>query len=493
MHKVADSLYLDHSFVERVVYGPARSLFEVTMEGVWLSTPNLQSFLMDPSRAGDFYVPRTDPDTLLLRIITRQSLSRQPYSQDVWMDILAVMCTEPFLDLDISKIAFVLGVAPSVVESAVLGPTKSLFRVEDGGRVRFSTPDLASFLSDPKRAGQFSIPPNKCATLYTSILSRPPPTDPSQAYSHDVFLNVLAVVSTWEDGLTVPQIAALLDIDPSEIDVVVSGNPRPLFGKQGDRICFSNNGFAKFVSNHTHAGQFFVSGAIIDNIFTRILSRTPTNPSQAYSRDVLVGVLAVVRDWEMDLTVSEIADVLNVDPSMVNNVIQFGSSLFSKSDSDMISFSSTAFAEFISDAERAGEYFPSNIMLDPIYTRILSCHPMVPDALRPSSRQTLLDVLAALTPTVGRSMMLLNEIAYIVNTSLVDLQNVVQGPASAIFLSDSGRRYCISVKLKEFLQDVDRAGDFYIAEEDKVRTDARYSHYTSIYDNCRRVLSRRVY
>ena len=455
---IAASLYIDYHFVERVVYGPARALFDVTAEGVWLASPNLQSFLRDAGRAGDSFIPKTDSDALLLRIVTRQSLPSTPYSQDVWMDILAVVCIEPFPDLDISGTAFILGVAPKVVEAAVLGPSKSLFTVGDGGRVGFSTPELPSFLLDPKRATQFCIPPNKRDAFYTSIIFRPPSIDPLQVDSQND-LDVLAVVDAWNWPLTVSEIAAILDVDPSTVEAAVSGRAHALFkATSGDKISFSTPAFTDFLSDRRRAGEFFLLSA---RIFTQILSRPPpSDPSRTYSRDVLMGVLSVVKNWGRNLPVPKIAAVLNVDPSTVNNVLS-SNILFARDGYSEIFFQSSAFKDFLSEPEFGGEYFLPSNTLDSIFTRHLSCQPS--SDLSQTCPPDILKGVLAVVRDWGRGLPVL-EIAAVLDVDPSTVNNAIRS-RDVLFrrqFNGNGNEFS-GPALADFLSDPERAGEYFVS------------------------------
>ena len=200
----------------------------------------------------------------------------------------------------------------------------------------------------------------------------------------------------------------------------------------------------------------------------------------------------MVRDWGKELEVSAIANILDVDLVIVNNVIS-RTPVIERDIGDIVSFSSTALAGFLSDPECAGKCFVSSTIIDSIFTRVLCRLLGVSSAPPPSSRETLLDALAVLTLVDEKSPMLVRDIASILNLNYTDLQNVVNGPQLArdLFCSGFNGSVYISVNLKEFLQDVDRAGGFCIPDEAKARPDARYSHYVSIYEKSRIVFSER--
>ena len=81
----------------------------------------------------------------------------------------------------------------------------------------------------------------------------------------------------------------------------------------------------------------------------------------------------------------------------------------------------------------------------------------------------------------------------------MDVEGVLDGPARVVFdyyVSNNhlqSSTFFIGDNFKALLQDVDRAGEFYIPDKATALSEARYSHYASTYEKTRRAVSERKY
>jgi len=132
----------------------------------------------------------------------------------------------------VPQIVSALDVAPSLVDAVIFGPAKALFTLDSNNNVGFSTPSFKEFLLDADRAGEYFIPSDKSDALFTHILSRQPPSDPSQSYSRDVLMGVLTVVLALGGWVKVHQIVSVLDVAPSVVEGVILG-PSFISGLEG--------------------------------------------------------------------------------------------------------------------------------------------------------------------------------------------------------------------------------------------------------------------
>ena len=175
----------------------------------------------------------------------------------------------------VPQIAPWLDLAPSLMDNVIFGPAKALFQVDIAGRVSFSTRSFKDFLLDASRSGDYFIPSNKSDTLFLEVLSRQPPSDPSQSYPREVLMGVLRVVMSVGNGVTVPQIASWLDVAPSLVANVIFGPAKGLFRVDDivDHVTFSTLFFKEFLLDASRAGEYFMDDS--DTLFTRMLSHQP--------------------------------------------------------------------------------------------------------------------------------------------------------------------------------------------------------------------------
>ena len=154
------------------------------------------------------------------------------------------------------QIASFLDVAPSLVEGVIFGPTKALFKLDGFQDVDFSVPSFKDFLQDTNRAGEYFIPDKPLDTLFTQILSRQPPPDPSQSYSREVLIGVLRVLLVWPLRLTVAQIASTLDVYPDVVQAIVFGTMVFKIQKNGNIQLLPE--VETFLQDADRAGEYYI-------------------------------------------------------------------------------------------------------------------------------------------------------------------------------------------------------------------------------------------
>jgi len=295
-------------------------------------------------------------------------------------------------------------------------------------------------------------------------------------------VGVLSVVVAREGWIKVAEIASFLNVAPSSVEAVVFRLPETLFKVDNEGDTFFTFPFLKdFLLDDDRAGAFFIPKAALDTHFTRILSSQPLSDHLLfYFREVLMGVLSVVVAREGWIKVAEIASFLNVAPSSVEAVV-FGpaNTLFTVNGNKNVNFTLTSFKDFLLDADRAGEYFIPKEALDAHFTQFLSRQPSGPS--QSYSRDMLMGVLKVLM--VWPSSL---SIARIASTLDVD-PGTVNGVVSEIQLFHIWADVDVMLLpyVQELLQDVDRAGEFYIPPKDLNPDYA--SMYAKIKDICRRL------
>jgi len=386
--------------------------------------------------------------------------------QTLVMDILRVVVSWPTV-VSIAKIADVLAKEVDVVRAIIHGPLSVLFKFDStdlDSTIALCHKSLRDYLLDRLRSQEFYLKdadtPDR---LYTQILSRQPPSDPLHFYSREVLTGVLSTVVTRDGWMKVPQIASFLDAAPSSVEGVVFGPAKALFKlDRDDDVYFTIPSLKDFLLDADRAREYFIPSEALDTHFTRILScQPPSALSHFYSREVLMGVLTVLVAWGGWIKLPQIASFLDVVPSLVEAVL-FGpaKALFKLDNSQDVMFYNPFFQGFLLSANRAGEFYISRDKVDTQFTRILSCQPSSPS--QSYSRNMLMDVLRVL---VGSSNSL--GIAQIASTLDVDPGAVkdIVSKIQLFYILDTG---CIKLLpyVEELLQDVDRAGEYYIPAKD---------------------------
>ena len=362
---IASVLDEEIDVVQNIIRGPMCSLFifdpsDMTSP-VTLCHKSLRDYLLDRLRSHEFFISDATTDLLFTKILSRRPPPHppQPWFQDVLMGVLMILAAWPRSVADVPRIASVLDVSTDMVERVVLGPTKVLFDLDPYNFVNFSDSSISDFLGDPGRAGDFFVSRRASDTLLSQILSRQP-TPGTQPYPQDLVRDVLMTIMTWPTWLSVHEIASILGVSPEVIESVVFGQGQVLFRVDSHKNVKLSipEVLVPFLHDARRAGKFFIRSSRPDALFIRILSRQPPSDStQPYSRDVMMAVLTAMEIWEQLVTVSQIATVLDVDPTVVESVV-FGParSLFCVFNGREVCLLSTV-KGFLRDARRAGEFY----------------------------------------------------------------------------------------------------------------------------------------
>ena len=378
--KIAQLLHEAVDVVHSIIRGLMRSLSKFDAADphspITLCHKSLRDYLLDRKRSKEFFIQSGDADSLFSELLSRQLLFN-PHSSEVLVNIMTAIPLW-WKGLTIPQLATISDVDNSFVEAVVFGPARSLFVIDSNEKVGFSTPDFQTFLQDRNRSGSFFMPGGRRDDLFRRILSRHPSSS-STSYSREDLMGVLTAVVIWSGWMTGPDIAAVLDVDPSVVTHVISGPAESLFRHRSDYVRFSSLSLKAFLLDPRRSGEFFVSDRRRDLLLIRILSRQPSRDHlQSHSRKVLMGVLAALIVWARLLTVHQIADILEVDPEKVNAVL-FGpaKSLFSmRIFSDVApSFSTSWIQPFLQDPNRSGEFFISDARIDALCASLLSRSP----------------------------------------------------------------------------------------------------------------------
>jgi len=199
-----------------------------------------------------------------------------------------------------------------------------------------------------------------------------------------------------------------------------------------------------------------------------------------------MGVLSLVVELDGELKVDKIASFLDVAPSSVEGVIHgSANALFELDLVGNVRFAFPSLFAFLRDANRAGEFFIPKNPLDTHFTRILS-YQLPSDPPLFYSREVLMGVLRVLVALNG--WLDTDQIASLLNVAPSSVEGVVFGSAKALFgLNFYGNSFFAFESLSAFLQDADRAGEFYIPEN------SLDTHFTSItaMECCQPPLTRR--
>ena len=274
------------------------------------------------------------------------------------------------------QIAGVLDKEVDIVTPIVRGPLCTLFKLDrtnPGSPISFIQASFRHFLQDIKRSHQYFISSAQIDALFIRILSRPlHSTSTLDTLRRKALVGILTWVMALEHSVGVPHLASLLDIAPNVVEGVIRGPTKVLFELDSDQnIAFSTPTFKAFLLDASRASNFFVSSDKPDSLFIEVLSRNPpSDPVQAYTQDVLMGVLSVVAALGNQVKVAQIADLLDVPSGLVEGVI-YGSTkpLFILDDAQYVNFFTPALKTFLLDASRAGKYFVSSDKTDQILSR----------------------------------------------------------------------------------------------------------------------------
>jgi len=409
-----------------------------------------------------------------------------PKFQELVKEILRVVVCWP-KPLSAAGIAEVLDKQVDVVRAVIYGPMRSLFKFDKNGphtTISLCHKSLRDHLLDLSRSHEFFLQDaNTPDTLYTEILSRRPPSDLPQSYSREVLMGVLSMVVVLGNRvvLKVTEIASFLDVEPRVVEGVIFGPAGALFEVDTyNMVGFFNSSVKAFLLDVNRARDYFIPrDKPLDFLFTQLLSRQPSGPSQPYSRELLMGVLTIVMERGNWVTVPQIASFLNVGPGLVEGVV-FGPAkpLFKLGGKDCTYVNFTIpskFKDFLLDASRAGDFFIPRNKIDSHFIQILSHQPSGPS--RSHSQEVLMGVLRVLV-VWGRWL----TVAQIASSLDVD----PAGVNGIVFGKDVFRRYDRgAVELLPYvailLQDANRAGEYYIPPK------CRNPNYASMYAKIRKI------
>ena len=358
---VASFLDVAPSLVEGVIFGPTKALFKVdSVQDIDFSTPSFKDFLLDPNRAGEYFIPNNTPDPLFISTLSRPLPfdPSQSYCRQALMGVLTVVMSLGNR-LEVPQIASFLDVAPNLVQGIIFGPTKALFKLDSFEHVEFSAPSFKTFLLDVNRAGEYFTPSNMSDSLFAQILSRQPASNSSQSHIRETLMGVCTVVMALGGGVKMDQIASFLDVAPSLVEGIIHGPTKALFKLDPlQNVQFSATSVTTFLRDSGLAGEYFIPANKLDVLFTQILSsQPPSHPLQSYSRAVLMDVLKELVDRSLGVGIPQIASTIHHDPAAVERVV-FGPArvLFHVHSDGGVRLCSQQLAAFLHDAARAGEF-----------------------------------------------------------------------------------------------------------------------------------------
>ena len=392
--------------VQNIVRGPLRTLFKIqgpaTDPRIAFCHKSLGDCLSDPRRSGEFHVPPNALDLLFHRILSRPPPSdpNQMFSRGHLVAVLRVLVTWPEVCTE-GKIASVLGLDRDIVSHVVTPFMGLLFKSSEEAGIGFLWNDFGNFLVDPRRSGQFHVPPNALDLLLLRILSHPPPSDP--ALSREQLVDVLYVLIAWPERCTEGKIASVLGLDSDIVSHVVTPFMGLLFKRDKQEcICLrwqnseymedseDIDEFTDFLLDPERSGEFHVPPNALDLLLLRILSRPPpSDPAQTFSREQLAGVIYVLIVWPEWRTEAQIASVLGVDSGIVSRVVAPFAGLLFRAHRGDIELCWQGFKDFLLDPQRSGEFHVPQNAFDLLFHRIRLSHPPSSDSAQTLSREQL--------------------------------------------------------------------------------------------------------
>ena len=482
---IAAFLEVDPTLVEHVVRtGPTNLLFDVWGDGVDLCTWSFKQFLKDSDRSGPYFMSYGRTDPLVIRALSRQLPSAPLYSEsrDVVLDIMAVTTslTSPRGSTTTCQLAALLKVDSTLIEHVVkFGAAKWLVKVDENGNIVVNNNWVTTFLHDGDRSGEFFVSDRRLDPIFTRILSQETPSDPSHSSSHDMLMGVLTAVLAFWEGRKIWEIASILGVDPVFVEGVVKFGPTNLlFNVDQDKVILITRSLSRFLGDSDRSGAFFISEGRMDALFIKTLSRRPPpDSSNPYSRDVLLDILAVTLESRSSFnhpSIRQIASFLEVDFTLVEHVVKFGTEkwTFTVDGDDRVAVSAFRLMDFLLDANRSEEVFISDRRLDPFFVQILSRQPPSdPFHSKASSHDIMLRIVAAIAAFEDEST--IHKIASVVGVDPVFVEGVVDiGPTKVLFAVEESEVTLLWPSLKDFLQDANRSGSFFVPQ--RARTDALF-------------------
>ena len=482
---IADVLDEKKFVVENIIRGPMRCLFkldeDVPDSDVRLCHKSLRDCVLSRNRAGEFFISSDEPDELYREILSRPPPvdPRKSFSRRILMGVLQLLTGLCHVEKPHSPVEFIaraLDVGPDVVWNVFCGPQHCLFFTGDAD-LEIVSESFVEFLDDPYRSKEFYVEEVAARhRIYTQILSLPPPCDPCTAFSRRDMKGVLQTTYIWcfmdehQLGITIPEIASVLCIEPDIVQNVVRGPQAPFFYATGRRIQIWSGSSTRFYANdnfwsNVRAGPFYFSGNTFDDVLIQFLSRPPpTEPQLSFSQSDLVWVILATSafDYQAHITIPDIALALDIETRIVQNVICGPQrALFHIQDgvSATVCFRLRRFG-FWRDADRSGPFHIFKHKTDALRISVLS-HP-APGELY--SRRDLMSVIRA---TLLFSNPTIDDIASALGISPGVVQRVVNGPQRPFFpIWPTGRVSSPPKDVANFFRTAERSGEFYVSENE---------------------------
>jgi len=326
----------------------------------------------------------------------------------------------------------------------------------------FYSPDqqLQTLLEAPP-AHAFS----KLDALYERILSRGPPELPEGsdglADYQRLVKGVLTAIINWPEPTSITTIAGVLQRKIDVVQSVILGPMRSLFkfdpNNPDSFIMLCHKSLRDYLLDIERSHRFFIPTVDAGTLFMHILSRSPPS-DRFYSQDQLRSLLAVMANWQRKWVLADLAEILDLDQQVVQNVVHGpAKALFHTDTHGNIDLSTTSLEPFLWDGDRSGGLSIRDEDLDTPFTQILS---------RPSTNpyysDDLLDVLTVLVVR-GEKMTKYGIAASLLGIEPQLVDHIVHGPAKLLFDVDSNGNISFSTPLlKPFLQDARRSGKFFI-------------------------------
>ena len=227
----------------------------------------------------------------------------------------------------------------------------------------------------------------------------------------------------------------------------------------------------------------------LDSLYHQILSRCRQgNASQCQRfKEVLLGTLEVIIVWQERVSIVDIANILDVGPHVVDNVVRGTMrSLFKFDEGETnpcVVICHKSLRDFLLDAKRAGEFFIPGDQPYGLFYRILSRQPPSADPApsRIFSRQHLMGVIEVLFVKTLKYRMTLRRIASAMDVDVEIVRKVVRGPQRSLFVRVGGRRPgdgddkdkdvylllagAIGASFSRFLLDTNLSGEFCVSSD----------------------------
>ena len=261
---IAKVLNKEADVVRAVIHGPMCLLFKYDSTDfdsiITLCHKSLRDYLLDRLRSQEFYLEDADtPGRLYSQILSHQppSIPSQSYSREVLMGVLSIV-VERGDRVTVPQIASFLDVVPSVVESIVFGPTKMLFNLGWHDNVDFTMSSFKDFLLDASRSGKYFVSSQTPDTLFTQVLSRQQSSNPARPYSQQVLMDILVVLVTWSDWLSISEIASVLGVQLSLVEGIVLTHAQLLFYSNSRGQVTLSLPVLDFLRDSHRAGKFCI-------------------------------------------------------------------------------------------------------------------------------------------------------------------------------------------------------------------------------------------